>query len=57
MRAACYDNLGEATDALDAYQRFLQLNKDENSDMYFFATARSRVLARELQNKKQNKKR
>ncbi len=57
MRAACYDNLGEAADALDAYQRFLQLNKDENSDMYFIATARSRVLARELQNKKQKKTR
>lgn len=57
MRAACYDNLGDAADALDAYQRFLQQNKDENSDMYFIATARSRVLARELQNKKQQKKR
>ncbi len=57
MRAACYDNLGEAADALDAYQKFLQLNRDENSDMYFIATARSRVLARELQNKKQKKKR
>lgn len=57
MRAACYDNLGEVADALDAYQKFLQLNKDENSDMYFIATARSRVLARELQNKNQNRKR
>ena len=57
MRAACYDNLGQAADALDAYQRFLQLNKDENSDMYFIATARSRVLARELQNKKEKKQR
>lgn len=57
MRAACYDNLGDAAGALDAYQRFLQLNRDENSDMYFIATARSRVLTRELQNKKQNKKR
>ena len=52
MRAACYDNLGEVADALDSYQKFLDLNKDENSDMYFIATARSRVLARELQNKK-----
>lgn len=52
MRAACYDNLGDAADALDAYRKFLQLNKDENSDMYFIATARSRVLVRELQNKK-----
>jgi tetratricopeptide (TPR) repeat protein len=52
MRAACYDNLGDAANALDAYQKFLQLNRDENSDMYFIATARSRVLTRELQNKK-----
>lgn len=52
MRAACYDNLGDAANALDAYRKFLQLNKDENSDMYFIATARSRVLSRELQNKK-----
>jgi tetratricopeptide (TPR) repeat protein len=57
MRAACYDNLGEASDALDAYQKFLQLNKDENSDMYFIATARARILARELENKTQKKKR
>jgi len=51
-RAACYDNLGQAAQALDAYQRFLHLNKDENSDMYFIATARVRALTRELQNKK-----
>jgi tetratricopeptide (TPR) repeat protein len=57
MRAACYDNLGDAADALDAYQKFLQLNKDENSDMYFIATARSRALTRELQDKGQKKKR
>ena len=52
MRATCYDHLGQAPEALDAYQKFLQLNKDENSDMYFVSTARVRVLARELQNKK-----
>jgi tetratricopeptide (TPR) repeat protein len=52
VRAVCYDNLGQAVQALDAYQRFLQLNKDENSDMYFVSTARVRVLTRELQNKK-----
>lgn len=51
-RAACYDNLGQAAQALDAYQKFLQLNKDENSDMYFISTARVRVLTRELRNKK-----
>ncbi len=57
MRAACYDNLGDAADALDAYQKFLQLNKDQNSDMYFIATARSRTLTRELQDKGRKTKR
>lgn len=52
VRASCLDNLGQAAQALDAYQKFLQLNKDENSDMYFVSTARVRVLTRELQNKK-----
>ena len=52
MRASCYDKLGEAAEALDAYQKFLQLNKDQNGDMYFVSTARVRILTRELQNKK-----
>jgi superkiller protein 3 len=52
VRAVCYDNLGQAAQALDAYQKFLQLNKDENGDMYFVSAARVRVLTRELQNKK-----
>ncbi len=52
VRAVCYDNLGQAAQALDAYKKFLQLNADENSDMYFISTARVRVLTRELQNKK-----
>jgi superkiller protein 3 len=52
VRAVCYDNLGGAAQALDAYKKFLQLNADENSDMYFISTARVRVLTRELQNKK-----
>lgn len=52
IRAACYDKLGQPAQALDAYQRFLQLNKDENSDMYFESAARVRTLAREVQNKK-----
>lgn len=52
IRAACYDRLGQVSEALDAYQKFLQLNKDENSDMYFVSTARVRFLTRELQNKK-----
>jgi tetratricopeptide (TPR) repeat protein len=52
IRATCYDKLGQAAPALDAYQKFLALNKDENSDMYFEATARARTLARELKDKK-----
>jgi len=52
MRATCYDKLNQAANALEAYQRFLQLNKDQNSDMYFEAAARVRALTRELQNKR-----
>jgi tetratricopeptide (TPR) repeat protein len=52
IRATCYDRLGQPAQALDAYQRFLQLNKDQNNDMYFEATARARTLTRELQNKR-----
>ena len=52
IRATCYDKLGQAAQALEAYQQFLSLNKDENSDMYFEAAARARFLARELKEKK-----
>ena len=52
IRATCYDRLGQVPQALAAYQKFLQLNKDETSDMYFEATARARTLERELKNKK-----
>lgn len=52
IRASCYDKLGQAVQALDAYQRFLQLNTDQNSDMYFAAAERARELAREVRDKK-----
>lgn len=52
IRAACYDKLNRPADALDAYQKFLDLNKDTNSDMYFEASDRVRFLKKELQNKK-----
>jgi tetratricopeptide (TPR) repeat protein len=52
VRAVCYDNLGQMAQAIDAYQKFLQSNTDQNSDMYFVSTERVRVLTRELQNKK-----
>jgi Flp pilus assembly protein TadD len=52
LRATCYDKLGQLPEALDAYQKFLQLNRDENSDMYFVSTSRVRTLTRELKDKK-----
>jgi tetratricopeptide (TPR) repeat protein len=52
LRATCYDKLGRLPEALDAYQKFLQLNKDENSDMYFVSTSRVRTLTRALKDKK-----
>ena len=52
VRATCYDKLGQVPLALEAYKKFLELNKDENSDMYFEASARVRTLTRELANKK-----
>jgi Tfp pilus assembly protein PilF len=52
IRAACYDKLGQKSQALDAYKKFLDLNTDQNSDMYFESAVRTRVLTRELQNKR-----
>jgi tetratricopeptide (TPR) repeat protein len=52
IRATCYDRLGQTKLALDGYQEFLRLNKDQTSDMYFEATARSRTLERELEKKR-----
>jgi tetratricopeptide (TPR) repeat protein len=52
IRAACYDKLGQKSQALDAYKKFLDLNTDQNSDMYFEAAARARTLTRELPNKR-----
>jgi tetratricopeptide (TPR) repeat protein len=51
LRATCYDKLGQLAEALDAYQRFLQLNTDQNSDMYFVSTSRVRTLTHELKDK------
>jgi len=55
IRATSYDKLGELKEALDAYNRFLQMNTDENSDMYFSATARARALPREIREKGKGK--
>jgi Flp pilus assembly protein TadD len=48
IRATCYDKLGQQAQALDAYKKFLELNTDQNNDMYFEASSRVRTLSREL---------
>jgi Flp pilus assembly protein TadD len=48
IRATCYDKLGQPVQALDAYRKFLELNTDQNNDMYFEASSRVRALKREL---------
>jgi tetratricopeptide (TPR) repeat protein len=48
VRADCYDKLGEKPEARDAYERFLSVNTDRNSDMYFAASERARDLSREI---------
>ena len=53
IRATCYDKLGRKPEALAAYQKFLELNAGQTNDQYFEASARARLLAREL---KENKK-
>jgi tetratricopeptide (TPR) repeat protein len=52
IRASCYDKLDQKPQALAAYQKFLSMNTDENSDMYFEAAARARTLTREIAEKK-----
>jgi len=52
LRGACYDKLNAPVQALDAYKHFLQLNTNENSDMYFEASSRVRALTRELKDKR-----
>jgi superkiller protein 3 len=51
IRATCYDKLGQLSQALDAYKKFLELNTDLNNDMYFEASARVRTLNREVKKK------
>ncbi len=51
IRATCYDKLGQQLQALEAYKKFLELNKDHNNDMYFEASARVRTLTREIKKK------
>lgn len=51
VRATCYDHLGKAKEALDAYRKFLAVNADQTSNEYFEATGRARFLERVVKEK------
>jgi Flp pilus assembly protein TadD len=51
LRGSCYDHMGQAQEALDAYQKFLTMNTDTNSNPYFEATQRVRFLKAALKRK------
>jgi Flp pilus assembly protein TadD len=52
IRAICYDKLNQPKPALEAYQKFLQLDQDKNPDQVWQAKERSKVLQRMLERKR-----
>jgi Flp pilus assembly protein TadD len=52
IRALCYDNLNQPKPALEAYQKFLELDQNKNGDQIWQAQERSKVLRRMLEGKK-----
>jgi Flp pilus assembly protein TadD len=52
IRALCYDKLNQPKPALEAYQKFLELNQDKNPDQVWQAEQRSKVLRRMLEQKR-----
>jgi Flp pilus assembly protein TadD len=52
LRALCYDNLKQPKPALEAYQKFLELDQNKNPDQVWQARERSKVLRRMLEGKK-----
>ncbi len=44
IRALCYDKLNQPKPALEAYQKFLELDQDKNPDQVWQAQQRSKVL-------------
>jgi Flp pilus assembly protein TadD len=52
IRALCYDNLKQPKPALEAYQKFLDLDQNKNPDQVWQAQERSKVLRRMLEGKK-----
>jgi tetratricopeptide (TPR) repeat protein len=52
IRALCYDKLKQVKPALEAYQRFLDLDQEKNPDQVWQARERSKVLRRMLEQKR-----
>ena len=52
IRALCYDNLKQPRPALDAYEKFLDLDGDKNPDQVWQAQQRIKLLKREVGDKK-----
>jgi Flp pilus assembly protein TadD len=52
VRAICYDKLNQPKPALEAYQKFLELDQDKNPDQVWQAKERSKVLQRILERKR-----
>ncbi len=51
LRASCYDHMNQPEKALEAYQKFLAMNTDTNSNQYFEAAARVRFLQAAIKRK------
>ncbi|HEY6946446.1 MAG TPA: tetratricopeptide repeat protein [Candidatus Acidoferrum sp.] len=52
VRALCYDSLNQPKPALEAYQKFLELDQNKNPDQVWQAQERSKVLRRMLEGKR-----
>ncbi len=52
IRGLCYDKLNQAQPAVDAYQKFLDLDQNRNTDQVWQAQQRSKILKRRLQQKR-----
>ena len=52
IRALCYDSLNQPKPALEAYQKFLDMDQNKNPDQVWQAQERSKVLRRMLEGKK-----
>jgi tetratricopeptide (TPR) repeat protein len=52
IRALCYDKLNQPKPALEAYEKFLELDQDKNPNQVWQAQQRSKVLRRMLDQKR-----